>query len=79
VLEILSEDSVERDRTEKFDYYYTQGVAWYWIGDPVAGILEEYHHTPQGYVRSSSGSLQRPFEPRTLSGLSVPLSELLED
>ncbi|MHB2017412.1 MAG: Uma2 family endonuclease [Candidatus Xenobia bacterium] len=79
VVEVLSEDSVDRDRTDKFDAYWRAGVPWYWIGDPEFGILEEYQHTAQGYVRTASGNLERPFQPLALPGLQVPLDALLED
>ena len=79
IVEVLSDDSVDRDRTDKFDAYYDAGVLWYWIGDPVAGILEEYRHTAGGYVRTASGNLDRAFEPQALPGLKVIVRDLLED
>lgn len=60
------------------DYYFEQGVPWYWIGDPAAVTLEEYHHTLEGYVRTVSGTLDRPLSPRDLPGFSIDLGELVE-
>jgi Uma2 family endonuclease len=79
IVEVISPDSADRDRVEKFDAYYEQGVAWYWIGDPAAGTLEEYHRAPDGYVRTASGSLSHPFKPKALAGLTIELADLLED
>lgn len=79
IVEVLSPDSIDRDRTVKFDYYYNQGVPWYWIGDPVAGILEEYRYSADGYVRTASGSLDSAFQPKAVAGLSVVMADLLED
>jgi Uma2 family endonuclease len=79
IVEIVSQDSVDRDRVAKFDLYYSQGVPWYWIGDPRAALMEEYHHTPEGYVRTASGSLSSPFEPRAIPGLLISVADLLED
>jgi Uma2 family endonuclease len=78
IVEVVSEDSESRDRSDKFDYYWSQRVPWYWIGDPAAGTLEEYRWTPEGYKRTSSGTVQRPFSPRALLGFTVLLSDLLD-
>lgn len=79
VVEVVSPNSEARDRTDKLEGYYQAGVAWYWIGDPIAGTLEEYKHSPQGYLRSAAGNLETPFQPRSLDGFQVELSRLLTD
>jgi Uma2 family endonuclease len=78
VAEIVSDDSSTRDRIDKFKAYWEYQVPWYWIGDPTAGTLEEYQWTAQGYVRTSEGSLDNPFEPRALPGLKVDMATLVE-
>jgi Uma2 family endonuclease len=78
VVEVLSDDSITRDRVEKFDSYCKLGVPWYWIGDPAAGNLEEYKNTPEGYVRTASGTLDMPFRPRALEGLEVDMNHLVK-
>lgn len=77
IVEVLSPDSAVRDRVDKFEAYYGFGVPWYWIGDAEAGIIEEYRHTPDGYIRASVGTLECPFEPKALPGLIVPIDDLL--
>jgi Uma2 family endonuclease len=79
ILEVLSDSSVDRDRVEKFDAYRRYEVPWYWIGDPVAGTLEEYQWTPAGYLRTASGTLTRPFAPQAFSDLVLNLTDLMED
>lgn len=78
IVEVLSQDSLVRDRTDKFNNYCSFGVPWYWIGDPLGGSLEEYQHTPGGYLRTASGTTESPFEPRALQGVSVDLTQLMK-
>lgn len=79
VVEVLSEDSHLRDRVAKFEVYHRQGVTWYWIGDPALGLLEEFHHSPEGYLRTAAGDRDHPFQPRGFPGLSIQVAELMED
>ena len=37
VIEVISDDSVTRDRVEKFDEYLEAGVREYWVIDPRPG------------------------------------------
>ncbi|MHB2019060.1 MAG: Uma2 family endonuclease [Candidatus Xenobia bacterium] len=78
IVEVISDDSRVRDRSKKFHAYYSFSVPWYWIGDPVDGTLEEYHHTPDGYARTVSGTLDCPFQPRALPGFEIALNRLVE-
>lgn len=78
IVEVISEDSAARDRTVKLEAYHRHGVPWYWIGDPAAGTLEEYRHTPDGYLHTTSGTLEMPFSPRALPGLTVDVGRLIE-
>ena len=45
VIEVVSDDSVTRDRTEKFEEYQETGVSEYWIYDPRPGQerVDAYH------------------------------------
>ena len=42
VLEVASPSTAKRDRREKFDWYYENGVREYWLIDPVRGNLTAY-------------------------------------
>ncbi len=79
VLEVLSPDSVSRDRGHKFNMYWKYQVPWYWIGDARAGTLEEYRHTPDGYLRTTIGTLDQPFEPQAVPGFTIDLNELMDE
>lgn len=55
VVEVISDDSVHRDRVEKFLEYEREGVREYWIVDPRPGrkaidvfVLEQGSFVPQG-------------------------------
>lgn len=43
VVEVVSPDSIGRDRGEKFVEYEAAGVAEYWLVDPDRGQVEAYH------------------------------------
>ena len=79
IVEVLSPDSVDRDRVDKFNFYYQQGVPWYWIGDAEGGVIEEFQWSDAGYVRTASGSRQELFKPRALPGVEIAVADLLED
>src|SRR2546428_201546 len=53
VVEITS-GKPDRDRVRKFRIYYQNGVPWYWIIDQESLAIEEYHATPDGYLRTAS-------------------------
>jgi Uma2 family endonuclease len=42
VVEIISKESVKRDRDEKFNEYETAGVSEYWLIDPISEEAEFY-------------------------------------
>lgn len=67
----------ERDRVHKFRVYYDNGVPWYWIVDSNTLAIEEYHATPQGYLRTSSVAPGEEFRPRLFPELIINLVALL--
>jgi Uma2 family endonuclease len=77
VVEVLS-GQPERDRVEKFRAYYDNGVAWYWIVDPEGLTIEEYHATPDGYLRSASVMAGEAFKPKLFEGLVINLAQLIQ-
>jgi Uma2 family endonuclease len=76
VIEILSTDE-NRDRIEKFRIYFANGVAWYWIIDPLTLAIEEYEATPQGYLRVASVEAGEDFQPKLFPGLTINLAQML--
>jgi len=77
IVEVLSDDSVVRDRTDKMQAYWDQHVPWYWVGDPLNATLEEYKWTADGYALVSRGDLQSKFTSQALPGFSVELGPLV--
>jgi Uma2 family endonuclease len=60
VVEIVSPDSVSRDRGEKFVEYEAAGIPEYWLIDPLREQCEPYHLDEQGRyhpMRLESGVL----------------------
>jgi len=53
VIEIISDDSVGRDRGDKFDEYERAGVAEYWIADPRLG-----RHRFDAWIRGDDKKFQ---------------------
>ena len=77
VAEIVSGDAA-RDRIHKFQVYFENGIPWYWLVTQSLEI-EEYHWTPQGYVRAASVAAGEVFRPQVFPGLEIDLRELLGD
>jgi len=75
VAEVVSNDAA-RDRIHKFQVYFENGVERYWIVTQSLEI-EEYHQTPQGYVRTASVAVGEVFRPQVFPGLEINLQELL--
>lgn len=76
VVEITS-SIPQRDRVRKFEVYYRNGVPWYWIVDSQTLAIEEYQHTPQGYLRTASLEAGQEFRPRLFPDLTLNLADLL--
>lgn len=73
VVEIISPESVRRDRLVKYNSYLECGVTWYWIVDPVSLIIEEYQASPDGYLRRQAAGKGEVFKPDALPGLELVL------
>jgi Uma2 family endonuclease len=77
VVEVTS-STPARDRVHKFRVYYDNGVPWYWIVDSNTLAIEEYHNTPQGYLRTASVASGEEFRPQLFPGLTLNLATFLE-
>jgi Uma2 family endonuclease len=78
VVEILSPHSLARDRVTKFNAYFSAGVPWYWIVDPEALTIEEYHTEEKGYLRSASVAGGESFRPGLFPKLEINLQTLMQ-
>jgi Uma2 family endonuclease len=76
VVEVTSSDP-ERDRVHKLRVYHENAVAWYWIVDGATLAIEEYHATPEGYLRTASIAHGEEFHPQLFAGLAINLAALL--
>lgn len=78
VIEIVSPHSLARDRVAKFNAYFSAGVPWYWIVDPEALTIEEYHAEEKGYLRTASVGEGETFRPGLFPELEINLQGLLQ-
>jgi Uma2 family endonuclease len=76
VVEVTS-STPARDRVHKFRVYFGNGVPWYWIIDSNTLAIEEYHATPQGYLRVASVAADEEFRPQLFPGLVLNLAAVL--
>jgi Uma2 family endonuclease len=76
VVEVTS-STPARDRVHKFRVYHSNGVPWYWIIDSNTLAIEEYHATPQGYLRIASVAVGEEFRPQLFPSLVINLAALL--
>jgi Uma2 family endonuclease len=76
VVEILSPSSARFDRVTKLNGYASKGVSEYWLVDPAARTLEQLVLKDGAYSIEASLAEDATFEPRTFSGLVIPLAEL---
>lgn len=75
IVEILSDSTARRDRTEKKALYEQNGVDEYWLLDPARKRVTVFAHSASGYgagVVYSAGALRSPLLP----GLRIALAAL---
>lgn len=70
VIELISEDSVARDRVDKFAEYQAGGVREYWIIDPRPGRqrVECYWRTPVGEYEATVATVEGRYVSQVLPG-----------
>lgn len=79
VVELASPSTVDRDRGSKFQEYYAAGVPWYWLIDPNTFLVEEYQHTPQGYLPTAAVPAGQVFQPRLFPGLELDVQAIASE
>jgi Uma2 family endonuclease len=77
VVEVLSPSTRLRDRYRKLRAYWEAGVMWYWLVDSEALGVEEFQHTPQGYLAATLAAPGEIFETKALPGLRLDLAALV--
>ncbi|MBI4495154.1 MAG: Uma2 family endonuclease [Chloroflexi bacterium] len=78
-VEIVSPESVGRDRGEKFVEYEQAGVQEYWLIDPERQQAEFYQLSPDGRYRLALGGAGGEYTSPALAGLKLPLEWLWQD
>lgn len=76
LVEILSPNSVDRDRHLKRRLYAHFGVREYWIVDPVRGLLEAYRLADEGYALRERCDRATTLRCPDFPGLEVSLLEV---
>lgn len=73
VIEIISNDSVQRDRDDKFHEYQAGGVREYWIIDPRPGKnrADFFHLNQKGYYSLFATEDNEWVESRVINGLAL--------
>jgi Uma2 family endonuclease len=70
-IEIVSEDSVDRDHGEKFKEYEKGGVPEYWIVDPIHKESRFYRLNEAGIYSRQTEDAQGNYRTPTLPGLAL--------
>jgi len=78
LVEILSPSNTERDIHDKRNIYARSGVNWYWIVDPVGGMLLELQRVDAAYAEISRPARGTQFSPKLFPGLSIDMNSLWE-
>lgn len=79
VIEIVSPDSISRDRGEKFVEYEKAGIPEYWLLDPEREQGEFYELGADGRYRLALGGRDGTYRSRVLDGLPLELEWLWQD
>jgi Uma2 family endonuclease len=79
VVEIVSPESIGRDRGEKFVEYEQAGVEEYWLIDPDRAQAEFYQLGPDGRYRLVFGGDRGEYRSRVLSDLRLAVEQLWQD
>ncbi|MCL4878482.1 MAG: Uma2 family endonuclease [Anaerolineae bacterium] len=76
VIEVVSEESTERDYGQKFVEYEAGGIPEYWIVDPLRHETRFYRLSGEGRYASQMLNASGEYETPLLPGLHVPVNWL---
>jgi Uma2 family endonuclease len=79
VVEVLSPESVERDRKTKFAEYAQAGIPEYWMLDPEGRLAEVYRLGPDGRYRIVFAGFEGSYECPMLHGFRLPVHWLWQE
>lgn len=78
VIEVLSEETKERDRGVKFKDYQAHQIEEYWIIDPDHQNIEQYHYKEGQYeliLKSTEGHIKS----FVMEGFSIPIQAVFDE
>jgi len=78
VIEVISPESINRDRGEKFYEYEKAGIPEYWLIDPIRQEPEFYHLDARGRYQLVRPNEDGLYFSKILTGLELPVSWLFE-
>jgi Uma2 family endonuclease len=79
VVEVISPESVTRDRQDKFDEYQAAGIPEYWLIDPQLQQAEFYQLDKQGRYQPVPPDAQGVYRSRELPGFWLHVDWLWQD
>jgi Uma2 family endonuclease len=79
VVEVISPESIARDRGAKFVEYEQAGIPDYWLIDPEREQAEFYELGPDGRYRLALGGRNGHYRSRVLEGFTLELDWLWQD
>ena len=79
VIEIVSPDSVGRDREEKLGEYEQAGVPEYWLLDPIHERADFHELGPDGRYHLALGGRSGVYQSQALGGLRLDVEWLWQD
>nr|HID13281.1 Uma2 family endonuclease [Anaerolineae bacterium] len=79
VVEVMSPDSVARDRGEKFYEYARGGVSEYWLIDPDVEWAEFYHLGEDGRYRTAFAGTEGEYHSRAVPGFWLRVEWLWQE
>jgi len=79
VIEIVSPDSISRDRGEKFVEYETAGIQEYWLIDAIRSQAEFYQLNPEGRYNLALGGAEGIYHSIVIEGFWLDLKWLWQE
>ena len=79
IVEVLSPSTARTDRTIKFVDYAANGVAEYWIVDPVVKSIEKYVLAGDSYSPAGTFSGEQDISSSRIAGFTIPAAAVFDE
>jgi len=77
ICEVLSESNRANDTVRKLRRYHRAGVGYYWLLDPIAGVLSVFRHQSEGYLNVLTGERPELVRAAPFEAVELRVAELL--